>query len=91
VRLGKLVTMTVIVATMLYWPIGIGLAVVCALIGVPFKSLVTFGGSLETVAGMLAWWLIVLAATLPYAAVMFPWDSKTDGLRAGANASDREY
>jgi Na+/H+-dicarboxylate symporter len=90
VRLGKLVVMTAVVATMLYWPIGIGLAVICALIGFPFNSLVTFGGYLGTVAGTVAWWLVVFAATLPYAAVMFPWDSKADGFRS-ADARDREY
>ena len=83
--------MTAVVATMLYWPIGIGLAVICALIGFPFKSLVTFGGYLGTFAGMLAWWLVVFAATLPYAAVMFPWDAKADGFRTPGDAPDREY
>ena len=89
-KAGKLVVMTAVVATMLYWPIGIGLAVICALIGFPFKSLVTFGGALGSFAGMMAWWLAVFVLTLPYAAVMFPWDSKTDALRA-ENAPEREY
>jgi len=88
---GKLVVMTTVVATMLYWPIGIALAVICALIGFPFNSLVTFGGALGSVAGMMAWWLVAFAATLPYAAVVFPWDAKTDGFRRDENAPDREY
>jgi len=91
VRLGKLAVMTAVVATMLYWPIGIALAVICALIGFPFASVVTFGGALGKFTGMLAWWLAVFAATLPYAAFMFPWDTKTDGFRREENAPDREY
>ena len=90
-KAGKLVVMTAVVATMLYWPIGIGLAVICALVGFPFNSLVTFGGSLGGVAGMLAWWLVVFAATLPYAAFMFPWDARADGFRSAENTPDREY
>ena len=90
-RAGKLVVMTAVVATMLYWPIGIGLAVICALVGFPFNSMVTFGGYLGIVAGMLAWWLVVFVATLPYAAVMFPWDAKVDGFRASRDDPDREY
>lgn len=82
--------MTAVVAMMLYWPIGIGLAVICALIGFPFNSLVTFGGALGSVAGMVAWWLLVFALTLPYAAFMFPWDAKADGF-AGSDSPDREY
>ena len=82
--------MTGVVAMMLYWPIGVLVAVVCALIGFPFQSLVTFGGWLGIVAGMVAWWLVVFGLTLPYAAVMFPWDAKIDGLR-GPGAPDREY
>lgn len=89
-RVGKLAVMTAVVAMMLYWPIGIGLAVICALIGFPFKSLVTFGGSLGSVTGMVAWWLVVYGLTLPYAAFMFPWDAKADGFR-GSDAQDREY
>lgn len=82
--------MTAVVAMMLYWPIGILLAVICALIGFPFNSLVTFGGALGTVAGMAAWWLLIYALTLPYAAFVFPWDAKADGFR-GSDAPDREY
>ena len=90
-RLGKLAAMTAVVATMLYWPIGIAVAVVCALIRFPFTSVVTFGGSLGIFAGMLAWWLALFAATLPYAAFVFPWDEKTDGFRRDENAPDREF
>ena len=89
-KAGKLLVMAAVVATMLYWPIGIAVAVVCALVGFPFSSLVTFGGSLGNFGGMLAWWLVVFGLTLPYAAVMFPWDSKADGFR-GSDAPDREY
>ena len=82
--------MTAVVAMMLYWPIGILLAVVCALVGFPFNSLVTFGGYFGSVAGMVAWWFLVFALTLPYAAVMFPWDAKADGF-GNSDAPDREY
>lgn len=66
--------MAAIVATLCYWPIGIAIAVVFVLFGVPLDAFVTFGGALNRYAGMAAWWLIFFAPALLYAALVFPWD-----------------
>ena len=72
--IGQMTVMAAIVATLCYWPMGIAIAVVLALFGVPLDAFLTFGGALNRYAGMAAWWFIVLAPALVYAAVMFPWE-----------------
>jgi hypothetical protein len=59
--------MAAIVATLGAWPIGIVLAGVFSVFGVPLESFITFGGVLNRVTGILALWLIAFAAALPYA------------------------
>lgn len=66
--------MAAVVATLCYWPIGIALAIVLALLGVPLDALLTFGGALDRFAGMAAWWLIFFTPALVYAVLAFPWD-----------------
>jgi len=44
--------------------------VACALLGMSFESLVTFGGSLDAPAGMAAWWALSFIAASAYAALM---------------------
>lgn len=69
----QMLLMAVIVASLLYFPVGAVLALLCALIGVSLQAFVTFGGALGTLAGMLAWWLLGFAGALVYAACVFPW------------------
>jgi hypothetical protein len=64
--------MAAIVATLLYPPVAIVLALLLGLSGVPFAALVTFGGAVGTPAGMLAWWLVAFVLALAYAAFVFP-------------------
>lgn len=85
----RLAVMTAVVATMLYWPIGIAVVLVCALIGIPAQALITFGGVLGTLAGMLAWWLLVFALTLPYAASVFPWGGRMDGFHSAGDETPK--
>jgi hypothetical protein len=65
--------MAAIVATLCYWPIGIAIALLLALFGVPVGAFVIFDGALDRYAGMAAWWLIFFGPALVYAAPVFPW------------------
>jgi hypothetical protein len=69
----QMAVMAAIVATMLYPPVAIVLGLLLGLFGVPLDAVVTFGGVINTYAGMLAWWLAAFALALVYAAFAFPW------------------
>ncbi|MGQ0656276.1 MAG: hypothetical protein ACT4P4_29140 [Betaproteobacteria bacterium] len=71
--LSQVSVMAAIVASMLYWPIGIALALLLALAGIPLRALLTFGDNMAPYFGMLAWWLIAFVLALVYAALVFPW------------------
>jgi succinate-acetate transporter protein len=78
---GQLIVMAAIVGSLLYFPLGLALALLCALAGIPAQSLITFGGVLGAVSGMLVWWLVSCALALAYAAFVFPWHANVDGFR----------
>ena len=69
----QMAVMAAIVATLLYPPVAIVLALLLALFGVPLEAFVTLGGAIGTHAGMLAWWLVAFVLALTYAAFVFPW------------------
>ena len=67
---AQLFVMTAIVTT-LFLPPAAGLAWLgCALLGVPFESLVTLGGALNAPSGVLAWWAIFFLPAFGYAVSM---------------------
>ena len=66
--------MAAIVATICFGPMGIAIASVCALLGVPVDALVTFGGALNHFTGIAVWWLMFFAPALVYTALVFPWE-----------------
>ena len=68
--------MAAIVATLLYCPAGLVLALLLALFGVSFQAALTFGGSLNTFAGLAAWWLLAFVAACVYSVWSFPWDTE---------------
>jgi hypothetical protein len=70
--LGQVASMAAIVATLCYWPLGLAIAAVLSVVGVPVDAFLTFGGALNRYAGMALWWLIVFAPALLYAALLFP-------------------
>jgi succinate-acetate transporter protein len=70
---SQLIVMAAIVGSLLYFPLGLVLVLLCALAGIPAQSLITFAGVLGTVSGMLVWWLVSCTLALAYAAVVFPW------------------
>ncbi len=74
---GQMLVMAVIVATMLLAPVAGLLALLCHLaFGLAWRSFFTFGGTLNPVEGILAWWVIVFAPSLAYSAYAMPWGQK---------------
>ncbi len=75
--LPQMVAMAVIVNTALFAPVGGILALLSfVLFGVSHQQFVTFGGALGAVEGLVAWWALLLAPSLAYAAYMMPWGPK---------------
>ena len=66
----QILVMAAIVATLFLAPAAGLVWVACALLGMSFESLVTFGGSLDAPAGMAAWWALSFMAAFAYAALM---------------------
>jgi hypothetical protein len=77
--LSQMLLMGAVVATMLFWPLGVALGLVLALCGVPVDAVATFGGTFGTLAGLFVWWLIVFVSASVYAAVAFPWGDALRG------------
>lgn len=71
--LAQVTVMAAVVATLLYFPLGLGLALVLLVLGIAFEMLVTFGGAMGVLPGLALWWLVVFAAAWAYAACVFPW------------------
>jgi hypothetical protein len=69
--------MAAVVATMLYFPSVLALALAFRLLAVPFEGLVSFGGALNLFVGLAVWWLVFFAGALVYAACLFPWPATT--------------
>lgn len=65
--------MAAIVATMLCVPAGVLLAALLMLFGISFRVLVTFGGALHPVQGLIAWWAICFIPAVAYSAYVLPW------------------
>ena len=74
--LSKVAVMAGIVATLVYFPLGIALALVLPPLGITFDALLTFGGGVHFVFGLVLWWLLTFAGACGYAAWMFPWGDK---------------
>lgn len=71
--MAQVAIMAAVVATLAYFPLGFVLIVVFRVAGVGFDALISFGGALPMMLGLLAWWLLFFAAALVYAAVLFAW------------------
>jgi hypothetical protein len=72
--LSKFAVMAAIVATLTYVPLCLMAALGFRLLGGSIEGILTFGGALHVVLGVLAWWVIFFAAACAYAAWMYPWD-----------------
>lgn len=71
--------MAAIVATLVYFPLGLALALALRIAGVSVHAWLTFGGALHAFLGLVAWWLLFFVASCVYAACFFPWDEKVLG------------
>ena len=72
-RFLQALMMAAIVATLLCLPVGAVLAVLAYLfLDVPMQSILTFGGALHAVAGLLAWWTVAFIAAVVYAVFAMP-------------------
>lgn len=65
-----------IVSALLFVPAGALLAGFCLLVGVALPVLVTFGGTLHPVLGLLAWWALGFLPALAYVAYVLPWSRR---------------
>ena len=69
--------MAAIVATLLCGPLGALLALFSfALLGISVHSFVTFGDTLNAVAGLFAWWLVTFVPAFGYAALAMRDDGR---------------
>jgi hypothetical protein len=70
--------MAAVVATLLYVPVVVALALLLRLVGISPESVATFGGALGLFSGLFAWWLLTFQAACIYAACAFPWREEAD-------------
>jgi hypothetical protein len=77
--LAQCALMAAVVATLLYFPVGVALALAFRLLGVSFAAFLSFGGALNLFVGIAVWWLLFFAGALVYAACLFPWGDKVLG------------
>lgn len=75
----QVMVMAAIVATLLYFPLGLALVLVLRVAGIGFETVATFGGAFGVFLGLVVWWLLVFAGALIYAACLFPWRDKVLG------------
>jgi hypothetical protein len=78
---GRLLILAVIGASLLYFPAALLVVLFFAALGVPFETVLTIGGWLGVLSGMLAWWLLLFAVVLPCALLLLPWNVRLDGFR----------
>ena len=77
--LAHVAVMAVLVATILYFPFGIGMILALRIAGIGVEPVLTFGGTLALLPGLIGWWLVFFAGALIYAASFFPWSDKVYG------------
>jgi Na+/H+-dicarboxylate symporter len=75
----QLAVMAAIVATLVYFPLGLALVLALRVAGIGFETLATFGGVFGLFFGLVVWWLLIFAGALAYAACLFPWRDKVLG------------
>jgi hypothetical protein len=76
---AQVAVMGAIVASLLYFPLVVSLALALRVAGISFQAFVTFGGAFNVLPGLAIWWLLVFAGACIYAACLIPWDEKVIG------------
>lgn len=74
--LGEVLLMTAIVTSLLYVPAAALVAGALFLFGVSPYAFLTFGGTLNAVQGLIAWWVLGFLPALAYAAYVLPWSRR---------------
>jgi hypothetical protein len=77
--LAQVTVMGAIVASLLYFPLGVALALALRGAGISFQAFVTFGGAFNVLPGLAIWWLVAFAGACIYAACLIPWGEKVIG------------
>lgn len=72
-QIAQVAVMAAIVASMLYVPAALLLALFCRMTGISLYAVMTFGGALGAALGLLVWWLLAFAGASIYAVIVFPW------------------
>ena len=75
----QMVVMAAVVATLVYLPVCIVLALALRAFGISFEAWITLGKALHPALGLLVWWLFVFLGACGYAAWLFPWGDKVFG------------
>jgi len=68
--------MAAIVTTLLFVPVAALLAGLLFLFGISPHALLTFGGALNTVQGLLVWWTLGFLPAAAYAGYVLPWHGR---------------
>ena len=76
--LGQVAVMSAIVATLLYFPLGLALALALRIAGMSVHAWLTFGGALHAFFGLMAWWVLFFLGSCVYTACFFPWEETTE-------------
>jgi hypothetical protein len=77
--LAQVTVMGAIVASLLYFPLGVALALALRGAGISFQAFVTFGGAFNVLPGLAIWWLLVFAGACIYTACLIPWGERVIG------------
>ena len=70
--LPQMALMAAIIAALVYVPLGVVLALVLSMAGVPLDAMLTLGGTVPAAVGPLLGWLLAYAAACGYAVWLFP-------------------
>ena len=75
----QMLVMAAVVATLVYLPVCIALALALRAFGISFEAWLTLGKALHPAVGLGVWWLFVFLGACGYAAWLFPWGDKVFG------------
>jgi len=74
-----MIVMAAVVATLVYLPVGIAVALTLRAVGVSFEAWLTLGELLHPAQGLVVWWLFLFLGSCGYAAWLFPWSEEVVG------------
>jgi hypothetical protein len=77
--LPQMAVMAAIVATLVYLPAVVALALISRAAGISFDAWLTLDAALHPALGLLAWWLVVFVGSCGYVACEFPWGDRSFG------------